>query len=265
MAEKSGLWTLLVVGAWVWVVLATFCALGSLTDGNWGGVALFGLSAALAAPALNGFWARWLKALNPGWPALAAGIAGSLTVAAYAPGPKTGASKIAEVPSAKATKPVATPTPSEDAKRDFRQIYDKVLATAKPCDTANGEVAETLQRIGRGGASIYDAYSQANAAKGICENVVSEMSEIEVPGSFPAEAGETLKKTLDRCVSAYSLRATSLEKLLVVLDGDFRPSRTEAYKEDASTAQAGTMLCVGGLFGTGAQVGVDMAKEKGAE
>ena len=106
------------VGAWIWAVVAALCVIGTLTDRNFAGAALFAASGVLAVPPLRGWWARFLADKPRFWASVATGIAGFITIGATAPSqPAAPAVTASPSPAAQAAKPSL-----KDASSDIRRI-----------------------------------------------------------------------------------------------------------------------------------------------
>ena len=148
---------------------------------------------------------------------------------------------------------------SGDAKAEMKLLYGQVLDLAKPCDSANSEAADAVQAVGKGGASVYDAYGKAQAGEKVCQESWLELGKLEPPDSIEGEAREKLTDTLKTCELAYFARKNSLGTMAKFIDGDQRPSMMQQFKEDAERGQAGTMVCVAGLVTAASAVGLEMA------
>lgn len=142
-------------------------------------------------------------------------------------------------------------------KTEIVKLYRDVLQASNPCDGAYTAVAESLQRIGKGG-TVVDAYARADEAEHICLTASGNMQRLKVPKGLPATPGKTLKEAMDSCEGMVTMRWASLGTMKKALDGDDRPSVINDYYKEADAGEARTIACVTGLMQGADQAGVKL-------
>lgn len=205
------------------------------------GLALFVAALIALVKPLPKLWMGSRKAALVG---LAASIASCSVGASLAPKPNsegqpqiasTGANKSSATQSlADASVARETKAKAEALKKEILTLWSAVQVATKRCDTANGRVVEALQASNR-----FAAYEAADNGHDICRETWSTLNALDPPASAKGETEDKFEKALESCSGAYLFRQMSLDKMRTVLDGDFRPSALQDYKEDAQTAQSG--------------------------
>jgi len=160
---------------------------------------------------------------------------------------------------AKASAP-AKANPLIKARADWKVLYDRALAIARPCDRANSAAADKLTAVSKGKATVFDAYGLASTAEQACTAAWQEMGDLKAPDTLPGATRDKLGETLERCELSYYSRKESLEILMKFLDGEQRPSIVQEYKDETESAQTGVLLCVAGLIQAGGEVGAEIPK-----
>lgn len=252
------------LGAWIWVVFASFLLIGCMVSGWWLGVLFFAVSIAAAMPPLK---VRLLPSISGGARIAAsavAGVLGFIVIGESAPpvAPTSAPAKIASETDTPKAPAVDEKAVAEARSKAYHAFYERVIDAARPCDEANTKAAETLQAVSSGGATVYDAYGAAKAAEERCSGVSAEMSRIDVPEEIDGEAEDKAEEAVSKCRDAYLMRALSLQTMLEVIDGDAKPSKIQEYKERAEAGQGGVLLCVASLFDAASSAGVELKPKK---
>jgi hypothetical protein len=149
---------------------------------------------------------------------------------------------------------------SNKVTRAVQKLHGDIMAAVKPCDEAGKSLADLAGDLGKGKASVYDGYSASKNVESACRSSWSKVSEIEVPSALTGAAKTKAEEALETCENAMIAKQMGGEAMKTVFNGDMRPSTMDDAKEKASSAQAGTIACVVGIFATAEQAGVESAR-----
>ena len=141
------------------------------------------------------------------------------------------------------------------ARDAFLVEYDKVLAAARPCDSATAAAGAAITALAQDG-DVVGSYSQAKAARDSCDEAWSTMSAMDAPDGLSDSGEAAVAKAIETCGTAYFIRRRALEGLMTVLDGNTQPSQILAVKEDLEVSRTGPLLCVAEWFTAADKVGV---------
>lgn len=149
---------------------------------------------------------------------------------------------------------------SVDVTNAVKKLNTDIMAAVKPCDEAGKSLAEIAGGLSNGRTSVYDGYNAASSVENACFNSWSLVSKLEVSSALKGAAKTQANDTLETCENAMVAKQMGGKAMKEVFDGDMRPSKMNEAKEKASTAQAGTIACVAGIFSTALQAGVELDK-----
>lgn len=118
-------------------------------------------------------------------------------------------------------------------------LWDEISENERPCANSLQETAAALER-----GNAYDAYDVASNGRHICRDAYFSMGKIAPPKQMKSDHRDGFKDAIEKCADTQLARKIALESMLVVIDGDQRPSAVQEARDAAETAQAGVALCV---------------------
>lgn len=136
-------------------------------------------------------------------------------------------------------------------------LWSNVIDTASACDEANTKVVNSLSALQKGRSSVYDAYELASGGQDICRSSHQALRRLDSPKLANGNLTSEFDGVLDRCADAYLARQLSLGQLQEVLDGDYRPSVVNIFKQSTEAAQIGVLACIAGFMSNAGKLGIE--------
>jgi hypothetical protein len=183
------------------------------------------------------------------------GLAGFLFALFATPTGKDGQAASAPPTSATAAAPEAKEAPIDTKKQlegEARNLWEAVLAAAKPCDRAADDVSTSAKS-----GDVYRLYGAAKRGEEACQNASTAIGDMKPPASAEEDGEAAFSKAIDQCSTAQFARVRAFGKVAEVADGNMRPSAVTEAKEMLETAGAGGLYCAAGFFDAAGKSGVD--------
>lgn len=265
-----------VVG-WVWGSLSILLGLVMLATASVPSGRVVGLSALSAGILLLPPVGRWISRrvalfARPGIPLLSSIVAGvTILIVNPYPAPEPRERPRAEREGGPSGRPAEQPTNpgplafetagSESQRRleaEIQAMWRELTRVTQPCDAAAERASAALQPT-RG--SLTGAYSVVREAKQICASAGLDAMQVSLPPSLGRQERRAFDEALNDCGMAYAGKSVLFDRMLVVIDGDRRPSRLAAVQEAGRQSQAQTVQCVVRLTELANEQGVSLEGE----
>lgn len=195
--------------------------------------------------------------------ALALSVGTCISGTAFLPDPPRTVAKPSAEPEAKRQaqpkvdrKAIRVKEAKAQLKREAENGWNDLLATVRPCDDANSQLAAYLGKDGM--PSMFAAFELADSAATTCTTTWLALNDLDAPRSAKGSLEDEFEEALETCQMAYFMRKRALEAAKEVFDGNMRPSTVNEAKREASAAQTGILSCVASYMSAAAKAGVKL-------
>lgn len=144
-----------------------------------------------------------------------------------------------------------------NSKKDAIEWYERILATAAPCDESSKTLQEQFSRFGNG-TNLYTIYEAASATSIRCQQSWSDFRDLDVPSSFSDEAEKVADEAHSVCADAYFAKRQFAEEAKEIADGNMKPSQMQEAKQYAEASSAGVLACVAKSLAAASEAGADI-------
>ena len=163
-------------------------------------------------------------------------------------------------PISEASKPTLMAAKQEvgDPRRltgETKALWKQLVAATKPCDDAAKEIAVSAQS----GFDVYRLYRQAKGAQQLCSEAAGDLRSLGVPASAQDGVADAFEEAIQGCSNSYMVKSATYQKMLVVLNGDMRPSAISDLEDSMRAAETLTMGCTIGVVQAAAKGDVPLS------
>lgn len=144
-------------------------------------------------------------------------------------------------------------------KSDAIAFYRSVFEQMRPCDAAGKKSAETSELLGKGRATIYDAFNAAVEQEKGCRQAMKQLRSVTIPASFSGEVRLRATKAVEICTNVAFIKQEGAVTLQKVFDGDAKPSMMKRLADQSETAQIGVLACAEANIMVTSAAGIEIA------
>jgi hypothetical protein len=146
------------------------------------------------------------------------------------------------------------------AQADFDRVNANVVAAVQPCERGWTTVQPALKS-----GNVQDGYNIATTAKTACMTAWTGVNSVKFGDATPQPYRDKLNNDLNECSHAYLTKATALNGIAEVLNGDSKPSKVQQVQREIASANEKTTSCLAAYVGDAKASGVTMPGSKDAK
>jgi hypothetical protein len=146
-------------------------------------------------------------------------------------------------------------SPKSSLTNETKALWNQLISTTSSCDEAAKTVASSVQKK----FDVYELYRQAKDASQLCGEAASSVQALDPPPSADGAIADAFDEAIDRCSDSYTIKGSAYQKMLVVLDGDMRPSAVSDLEDSMKAANSLSLGCAAGMMQAAAKGDVPLS------